>query len=234
MPGDALPEPVRVAVRNGGLPVTDAPVRFRCPAGELALDGPPTGAPPPAAPVSVEAVTGADGVARVFWRLDPGGATTQTLIAQRLDDRLDPTDVRVTVNARLSVASQVQWEPRARASPTPARCRTRWGSWPPPASCGCSAVTGSTSRGPATSCRGRYASSSTARAGRWRGCRSWRWRAARRVSSRRPRRALRLRRRCPGHRRRPMPASRPARTASRPSSGSPPSATGRRTYSTSR
>jgi hypothetical protein len=111
MPGDALPEPVRVAVRNGGLPVPDARVRFRCPGGELALDEPPTGPPPPAAPASVEAVTGADGVARVFWRLDPDGATTQTLIAQRLDDRLDPTDVRVTVNARLSVASQVQWEP---------------------------------------------------------------------------------------------------------------------------
>jgi len=96
---------VRVVVRNGGLPVEGAPVRFT-PAGgtlrEVVSGSPPAGG-------VVE--TGADGVAAVRWTLDPAGSPTQTLTAQRLDDTSTPVDVAVVVSGRLSIASQVQWDP---------------------------------------------------------------------------------------------------------------------------
>ena len=111
MPGDPLPAPVRVAVRSGGLPVQGATVRFGCATGELAVGSPPAGVPAPTAPASLDVVTGPDGVAEAFWRLDPDGPTTQTLTAQRLDDHLAGTDVQVVLTGRLSVAAQVAWEP---------------------------------------------------------------------------------------------------------------------------
>ena len=106
MPGQELPEPVRVVVRNGELPVPDALVRFTTTGGAV-------GAAVPAAgdPASVDLPTGPDGVAEVRWRLDAGGPTTQTLTAQRLDDHLNGLDVEVVVTGRLSVAREVRWEP---------------------------------------------------------------------------------------------------------------------------
>ena len=104
MPGDPLPEPVRVAVRNGGLPVAGAPVGFA--AGD---DG--TLVPHDADPARASVVTAADGVAAVRWRLNPAGPTTQTLTIRRLDDHDQPVDAPVVVTGRLSVARQVAWDP---------------------------------------------------------------------------------------------------------------------------
>ncbi len=105
MPGDELGAPVRVVVRNGGLPVEGAPVRFTPAGGTLREEV--SGSPPAAGVVE----TGADGVAAVRWTLDPTGSPTQTLTAQRLDDTSTPVDVAVVVSGRLSIASQVQWDP---------------------------------------------------------------------------------------------------------------------------
>jgi len=105
MPGDELDAPVRVAVRNGGLPVEGAPVRFT-PAGGTLREA-VSGSPPAGGIVT----TGADGVAAVRWTLDAAGAPTQTLTAQRLDDTSSPVDVAVVVSGRLSIASEVQWQP---------------------------------------------------------------------------------------------------------------------------
>ena len=104
MPGHPLPEPVRVAVRNGGLPVAGARVGF------AAGDG---GALSPldAAPSTATVATDADGVAQVRWRLNPTGPTTQTLTVRRLDDHGQPVDAAVVVTGRLSVARQVAWDP---------------------------------------------------------------------------------------------------------------------------
>ncbi|MGE2722345.1 DUF6519 domain-containing protein [Mycolicibacterium celeriflavum] len=92
--GTVLSEPVRVAVRTGSLPVTGAPVRFAVAVGSIS-DGVTTG------PQLVVA-TGADGVASVRWTLDPAGTPTQTLTAQRLNDRDLPVDVAVIATGRLS------------------------------------------------------------------------------------------------------------------------------------
>ncbi|TQM64946.1 DUF6519 domain-containing protein [Humibacillus xanthopallidus] len=105
MPGDELGAPVRVVVRNGGLPVEGAPVRFTPAGGTLREEV--SGSPPAGGIVA----TDADGVAAVRWTLDPAGASTQALTAQRLDDTSTPVDVAVVVSGRLSIASQVQWQP---------------------------------------------------------------------------------------------------------------------------
>lgn len=113
MPGDPLPRPVRVVVRNGGLPVVGAPVAFRTGGGHLADTGLPTSASPADLPDAGHPAvrTGPDGVADVRWLLDSGGAATQTLTVQRLDDHGDPIDAAVVVTGRLSVARQVAWSP---------------------------------------------------------------------------------------------------------------------------
>ncbi|MGW5365694.1 DUF6519 domain-containing protein [Actinopolymorpha pittospori] len=107
MPGDQLDEPVRVAVRNGSLPVADARVEF------IASDGGQlTATTPPAGPAStVVARTSDEGVAEVRWTLAPAGPPTQTVTAHRLDDHGNTIDVDVIVTGRLSVASQVAWTP---------------------------------------------------------------------------------------------------------------------------
>ncbi|MEZ5184139.1 MAG: DUF6519 domain-containing protein [Candidatus Nanopelagicales bacterium] len=107
MPGRPLPEPVRVVVRNGRLPVVGAPVRFTSAGGHLADTGLPTAGSPP----SVTVTTGPDGVADVRWLLDPNGSSTQALTVRRLDGSGDPVDAAVVVTGRLSVARQVQWDP---------------------------------------------------------------------------------------------------------------------------
>ncbi len=106
MPGDELAEPVRVVVRNGGLPVVGAPVRFTAQDGGVRPAGSGLGLTSP-----LVVMTGADGVAAVNWLLDPAGNPTQTLVAQRLDDLAAGLDVQVIVTGRLSIASQVQWTP---------------------------------------------------------------------------------------------------------------------------
>jgi hypothetical protein len=85
LPGNPLPEPVRVAVRAGSRPVAGA---------ALGVDaGPGT--------VSGEPVTGADGVAAFDWTLDPRGPLAQTLRITRLDDHGGSIDAAVVVTGRL-------------------------------------------------------------------------------------------------------------------------------------
>jgi hypothetical protein len=92
--GQPLPEPIRFAVRNGGLPVPGARIRVTAQGGSV-TDGTATGA-------EIVTTTGADGVAAVQWTLDGGGAPSQTLVAQRIDDHDVGTDVQVIVSGRLS------------------------------------------------------------------------------------------------------------------------------------
>lgn len=108
MPGDPLPQPIRVTVRNGERPVPGAAVQFTASdAGTLDPASPPTSADP----AEVLVPTGPDGVAQVRWRLNPAGPTTQTLTARRLDDHGSPIDVPVVVTGRIGVARQVAWDP---------------------------------------------------------------------------------------------------------------------------
>jgi hypothetical protein len=95
-PGGALPEPVRFAVRNGGLPVAGARIKVTAHAGKV-TDG-------TADDTEIVTATGTDGVAAVRWTLETGSgaAQAQTLVAQRIDDHDQPADVEVIVSARLS------------------------------------------------------------------------------------------------------------------------------------
>ena len=96
-PGDPLPEPIRFAVRNGGLPVAEALIRVTAQGGTV-NDGTANAG-------TITTATGPDGVAGVRWTLDPAGASTQTLVAQRLDDHGAGVDVQVIVTGRLSQAT---------------------------------------------------------------------------------------------------------------------------------
>ncbi|MFJ2865884.1 DUF6519 domain-containing protein [Kitasatospora sp. NPDC087314] len=106
LPGTALPQPVRVRARNGGLPLVGARVRFRT-QGAGRLDGGGDGS---GSTVTVQA--GADGIAQVTWTLDAQGAATQTVTAELLDhDGVPP----VVLVGRLSRADGI-------AFGTPATC----------------------------------------------------------------------------------------------------------------
>ena len=61
--GTELPQPIRFAVRNGGLPMTGARIRVT-PSGGTVTDGTFTDA-------GIITTTGANGVAAVRWTLDP-------------------------------------------------------------------------------------------------------------------------------------------------------------------
>ena len=103
-PGQALPEPVRVVVRNGGLPVVGAAVRF-APSDGGALLGAPDGDE-----IGSDQVTAAEGVAEVWWRPDPAGSTTQRLRVTRRDDHHEAVGAELAVTGRLSVAHEVAWQ----------------------------------------------------------------------------------------------------------------------------
>jgi Family of unknown function (DUF6519)/PASTA domain len=114
-PEQPLPEPVRVAVRNGGRPVAGARIGVDAGTGHVSAARPPDAASPSTLPDPASGtaalVTAADGVATVRWALDPAGPTTQTLTLRRLDARDAGLDVPVVVTGRLSVASEVAWTP---------------------------------------------------------------------------------------------------------------------------
>jgi hypothetical protein len=116
MPGDALPEPVRVAVRNGGMPVVGAPVAFSTTGGHVSASVPTAGDPG-----ATTASTGPDGVAGIRWLLDPVGPATQTLTISRLDDADDPVGTAIVVTGRLSVAREVAWDAPSRCKPLDSR-----------------------------------------------------------------------------------------------------------------
>ncbi len=115
LPERPLPEPVRVAVRNGGRPVPGARIGIDAGTGHVSAAGPPGPASPSTLPDAVSGspalVTDVDGVATVRWALDPAGPTTQTLTLRRLDAREAGPDVAVVVTGRLSVAGEVAWTP---------------------------------------------------------------------------------------------------------------------------
>ena len=76
LPGAPLPQPVRVSVRNGGLPIAGARVRFDTPGGHLATASAPTTAAP-----------------AILWlrRAGPDGKVVET--DARLRDIVKPLDV---------------------------------------------------------------------------------------------------------------------------------------------
>jgi hypothetical protein len=112
-PGQPLPAPIRVGVRNGGLPLAGAAVRFTADAGgHLAVGSAPTSA----SPETLDATTDASGVIEVQWMLDQGSSarqppSTQLLSVQLLDDHDDPAGPALVVTGRLSVAAEVAWRP---------------------------------------------------------------------------------------------------------------------------
>ncbi|MFZ3493218.1 DUF6519 domain-containing protein [Streptomyces sp. 5.8] len=105
IPGKELAKSVRVVVRNGNLPVEGAPVLFTPKKGSVRTK--PGAALAPGEPT----LTDKDGVASVWWTLDPAGSNTQTLEAQRLNDSGQGTDVKVIVTGRMSKAEGVAWDP---------------------------------------------------------------------------------------------------------------------------
>ncbi|MDO8149686.1 DUF6519 domain-containing protein [Isoptericola sp. b515] len=109
LPGSELAQPVRLVVRNGGLPVVGAPVHVSAPDGGMLRD--PDEPTPATTPLTVR--TDADGVAEVWWTLlaGTGAPTTQTLVAHREDDHGAAVGVDVVVTGRLSVAKEVAWTP---------------------------------------------------------------------------------------------------------------------------
>ncbi|MBK6872040.1 MAG: PASTA domain-containing protein [Kineosporiaceae bacterium] len=114
MPGDPLPEPLRVAVRSGGRPVVGARVQFTASHGGVLSAESRT--PAPGGPSVLVVGTDAAGVADVRWMLAPGtpvrpNPATQRVTARRLDDHDQPIDAAVIFTGRLSIASQVAWQP---------------------------------------------------------------------------------------------------------------------------
>lgn len=115
LPGEPLPEPIRVAVRNGGVAVEGASVRFEAADGHLIDDHlSETAVPDTADPASVDAITDASGHAEVRWLLGRGTPETHVMTAVRLDDADQPAGAQVRVTGRASVASQVGWDPVCR------------------------------------------------------------------------------------------------------------------------
>ncbi|MGC0273294.1 DUF6519 domain-containing protein [Pseudactinotalea sp. Z1739] len=114
LPGEPLPEPVRVAVRNGGVPVAGANVRFTSDGDHLRASDPSApgpGAPPTSGdPSEIPVPTDSDGHAQVRWLLD-GAPDAHVLSAVLLDDSGAPVGAQVRVTARRSLASQVGWQP---------------------------------------------------------------------------------------------------------------------------
>jgi hypothetical protein len=110
LPGSPLDEPVRVVVRNGGLPVDGTRVRFDAPDGHLDAGA----APATTDPSSVVVSTDDAGYAEVRWLLGTSAPVTQVLTAVRLDDADDPVGAQVRVTARRSQADQVAWQPVCR------------------------------------------------------------------------------------------------------------------------
>ncbi|MFE9040615.1 DUF6519 domain-containing protein [Streptomyces sp. NPDC007818] len=106
LPGKELPEPIRVVVRNGQVPVPGARILFTPGAGAVRdVHGPFTAD-------RKYALTDADGVAAAWWTPNPAiSDTTQILRVRRIDDVERPQDVEVIVTGRVSKAEDVGWTP---------------------------------------------------------------------------------------------------------------------------
>ena len=95
MPGEMLPENLRVRVSNGGIPVLDAKVKFTLKdGGGTALTLPPSGLK--------------DGITECSWRLGPHGIQRAT--AELLDCAGNPVPGQmISFNANLSIADKVRF-----------------------------------------------------------------------------------------------------------------------------
>ncbi|MEO3807258.1 DUF6519 domain-containing protein [Nonomuraea sp. B1E8] len=93
--GQPLPEPVRVVVRNGGVPVQGARVKFSATGGNVA-----TGVPTTTDPAENVFQTDKQGQADVRWRLPATGPATHVLTAVRLDDAGHAVGAEVRVTGR--------------------------------------------------------------------------------------------------------------------------------------
>jgi Family of unknown function (DUF6519) len=131
MPGDALPQPLQVAVFNGRWPVANARVRFKVSssAGTFAPNADPTildnghlATTFPLAPAGAKELittTGPDGIARCFWLLDDQfdsvnkrfAKPSQQVEARLLDANGDVTPAIVRFDGNLSIAEQVAYKP---------------------------------------------------------------------------------------------------------------------------
>ncbi len=114
-PGSPLPQPVRVAARNGGLPLPGAPVLFKVESGSL------TGLHTGGEGQEITEETGPDGVAEVAWTLDPSARPTQRLTATLLEHRRADAGgaPSLTMTGRLAVAADVTWQRPAEATAFP-------------------------------------------------------------------------------------------------------------------
>jgi hypothetical protein len=106
MPGDPLPQPLRVGVSNGQWPVANAPVHFNViqGTGKLVWNG--------SAPAKdVLAYTNSQGVIEVDWTLD--STNTSQVVEARLEDAAAASrHLPVRFNANISLASQVSYTSR--------------------------------------------------------------------------------------------------------------------------
>ncbi|MER5384417.1 DUF6519 domain-containing protein [Streptomyces sp. NPDC002688] len=114
-PGLPLPHPVRVAARNGGLPLPGAPVLFTAESGVL------TGLRTGRTGQQITEETGPNGVAAVTWALDPHGAPAQQLTATLLEHSGAQAGIppALMVAGRLAIAAQVAWQRPAEAGTFP-------------------------------------------------------------------------------------------------------------------
>ncbi|MFF0086803.1 DUF6519 domain-containing protein [Streptomyces canus] len=111
-PGLPLPQPVRVAARNGGLPLPGAPVLFTVESGVL------TGLGADRTGQRIIEETGPDGVAAVTWALDPQGGPAQRLTATLLEHPGAESGIppALTMTGRLAIAAQIAWQRPAEAA----------------------------------------------------------------------------------------------------------------------
>ncbi|MGW1245212.1 DUF6519 domain-containing protein [Streptomyces bobili] len=114
-PGSPLPQPVRVAARNGGLPLPGARVLFTAEGGSL------TGLGTDTAGEEITEATGPDGVAEVVWTLDPRGEPAQRLTATLLEHRGADSTIppSLTMTGRLAIAAEIAWKRPADAAAFP-------------------------------------------------------------------------------------------------------------------
>ncbi len=119
LPGQALPELLRVGVMNGQQPVAGALVRF---AADKALSrvAPTLASLPAALQSSIVVATGADGTANCAWRLDPVVSDrSQLLVATLLDASQVATEhPPIRFNANHSIASQVWYDSQGCINPS--------------------------------------------------------------------------------------------------------------------
>lgn len=106
LPGVALPHPIRVAVRNGGLPVEGATVQFATTGDHLS-----TGTPTAADPATLPLDTDENGEVEVRWLLGGSAPSTRVMTARLLDDAGTAIGAEVQVTGHVSLATETAYDP---------------------------------------------------------------------------------------------------------------------------